>query len=254
MDLSIGNTYNVSKEQNSLGIERRRFHPYPQYKDSGVEWYGKIPAHWDIKPFKAILSRNDSGVWGEDFADDGVIVLRSTEQTVNGKWNIESPARRQLTTREASDARLEAGDLVVTKSSGSELHIGKTSIVDKSVAALNCCFSNFMQRLRLARPNRSRIFWHFMNCPVAREQLIFLSSTTTGLGNLNGTILGNIQVPVATEDEQRKIASFLDRETAKIDTLVAKILEAIDRLKEYRTALISAAVTGKIDVRGEVAQ
>ena len=49
--------------------------------------------------------------------------------------------------------------------------------------------------------------------------------------------------------EQTAIAAFLDRETAKIDALVAKIEEAIDRLKEYRTALVSAAVTGKIDVR-----
>jgi restriction endonuclease S subunit len=53
--------------------------------------------------------------------------------------------------------------------------------------------------------------------------------------------------------EQRAIAAFLDRETAKIDALIAKVREAIERLKEYRTALISAAVTGKIDVREVVA-
>jgi restriction endonuclease S subunit len=53
-------------------------------------------------------------------------------------------------------------------------------------------------------------------------------------------------------DEQRAIAAFLDRETAKIDALVAKISEGIEKLKEYRTALISAAVTGKIDVRNEI--
>jgi restriction endonuclease S subunit len=53
--------------------------------------------------------------------------------------------------------------------------------------------------------------------------------------------------------EQRAIAAFLDRETARLDALVAKVREAIDRLKELRTALISAAVTGKIDVREEVA-
>ena len=56
-----------------------------------------------------------------------------------------------------------------------------------------------------------------------------------------------IQCPPSRE--QRAIASFLDRETAKIDVLVTKVREAIDRLKELRTALISAAVTGKIDVR-----
>jgi restriction endonuclease S subunit len=61
-------------------------------------------------------------------------------------------------------------------------------------------------------------------------------------------------VSFCSPPEQRAISTFLDRETEKIDALVAKIQEAIDRLKEYRTALISAAVTGKIDVRGEVAQ
>ncbi|MBM3216239.1 restriction endonuclease subunit S, partial [Candidatus Poribacteria bacterium] len=53
--------------------------------------------------------------------------------------------------------------------------------------------------------------------------------------------------------EQRAIAAFLDRETAKMDALIAKIREAIERLAEYRVALISAAVTGRIDVRQEVA-
>jgi len=59
--------------------------------------------------------------------------------------------------------------------------------------------------------------------------------------------------PVPPSDEQRAIATFLDREIARIDALVAKVHEAIERLKEYRTALISAAVTGRIDVREEVA-
>ena len=229
--------------------ELRRFKRYPEYKDSGVEWLGEIPAHWEVKPFKAVLSRNDSGVWGEDVADEsrGVIVLRSTEQTVDGRWIIENPAKRRLTVREASEAQLDIGDLVVTKSSGSELHIGKTSIVDRCVAALNCCFSNFMQRLRVAQPNRARLFWYLLNCPVAREQLIFLSSTTTGLGNLNGSVLGAIRVPVAPEAEQRAIAAFLDRETARIDAMVAKKERLIELLQEKRMALITRAVTKGLD-------
>ena len=63
------------------------------------------------------------------------------------------------------------------------------------------------------------------------------------------------RMPVAQpgKDEQRAIAAFLDRETSRIDALVAKVRDAIERLKELRTALISAAVTGKIDLREEVA-
>jgi restriction endonuclease S subunit len=61
----------------------------------------------------------------------------------------------------------------------------------------------------------------------------------------------NVLLPQPPEPEQRAIAAFLDRETARIDALVAKVREAIERLKELRTALISAAVRGKIDVREE---
>ncbi len=60
-----------------------------------------------------------------------------------------------------------------------------------------------------------------------------------------------MDLPLLSLDEQQAIASFLDRETAGINRLVGKVGEGIERLKEYRTALISAAVTGKIDVRGK---
>ena len=225
----------------------QRFRQYPEYKHSGIDWLGKIPKEWEVKPLSAAVIRNDSGVWGEDFDDDGTIVLRSTEQTMQGGWRIEEPARRRLSAREAAYAKLCVGDLLVTKSSGSPQHIGKTSIVDEKIAALNCCYSNFMQRLRISAGNVPQLFWHFMNCPVAREQLVFLSSTTTGLGNLNGSILGAIRVPMASPNEQRAISDFLDRETAKIDGLVARKERLIELLQEKRTSLITRAVTRGLD-------
>lgn len=225
----------------------RRFRRYPDYKDSGVEWLDEIPAHWGVKPVKAALVRNNSGVWGDDFDDDGTIVLRSTEQTVEGHWRIREPARRRLSAREAAAAKLSVGDLVVTKSSGSAHHIGKTSVVDARIAGLNCCYSNFMQCLRVSDEHVPQFFWYFMNCPVARGQLVFLSSTTTGLGNLNGSILGAIRLPTAPRDEQRAIADFLNRETAKIDALVTKKERLIELLHEKRIALITRAVTQGLD-------
>lgn len=227
----------------------RGFKAYPAYKASGVEWLGNIPVGWEVKPFKAALSRNDSGVWGEDPTDGGTVVLRSTEQTINGQWSIEHPATRHLTAREAAQARLELGDLVVTKSSGSDLHIGKTCVVDETVARLRCGFSNFMQRLRVTHPHEPRFFWYFMNTPMAREQLVFLSSTTTGLGNLNATILGAIRIPAVPPSEQRAVTAFLDRETARIDTLVSTRERLIGLLDEKRTALTIRAITKGLDAR-----
>lgn len=69
--------------------------------------------------------------------------------------------------------------------------------------------------------------------------------------NLSQDAFLNMEIPVPPLPEQQAIAAFLDRETAKIDTLSARVSTVIDRLKEYRTALISSAVTGKIDVRGK---
>lgn len=221
--------------------------PYPTYKDSGVEWLGEIPAHWEVKRTKTLLSRNDSGVWGADCDDEGVVVLRSTEQTVDGEWDIREPAKRQLTPSEYAACHLIDGDLVVTKSSGSALHIGKTSIVTRDVEALNCCHSNFMQRLRVKKNAVPRYMWYVLNGELGRKQFGYYSDTTTGLANLNGEIIGMVHLVLPSLPEQRAIAAFLDRETTKIDALVAKKERLIELLQEKRTALISHAVTKGLD-------
>jgi restriction endonuclease S subunit len=82
---------------------------------------------------------------------------------------------------------------------------------------------------------------------------LLLESVGATMDNLNTTILARVPLSVPPFDEQVAIASYLNQETAKIDALIAKIREGIEKLKEYRTALISSAVTGKIDVRNEVA-
>ena len=79
------------------------------------------------------------------------------------------------------------------------------------------------------------------------------TGTSPSMKNLSIEEMGNLPVPLPALDEQKLIAAYLDRETARIDALVAKVRNAITHLKELRTALISAAVTGKIDVREEVA-
>ena len=220
-----------------------RARPYPKYKPSGVEWLGEVPEHWEVKRFRHVLSKNDGGVWGDDEDPDGTVILRSTEQTVDGGWRIEEPARRVLSASDIHDCLLKIGDLVVTKSSGSALHIGKTSLVTESVGRLLPCFSNFMQRLRFTESFEPRLAFYILNSPTGRQQLVFNSNTTTGLANLNGSVLGEVLFGLPGEDEQRAIADFLDRETAKIDTLVAKKRTLIERLKEKRTALISRTVT-----------
>ena len=123
--------------------------PYTVYKPSGVEWLGNVPVNWEVTRLKSHLDINESGIWGDEFSEEGTIVLRSTEQTAMGGWQIASPAKIILSGSVIESMMLKANDLVVTKSSGSQSHIGKTSLVNEEIEAMHCCFSNFMQRLRL---------------------------------------------------------------------------------------------------------
>lgn len=212
-------------------------------------WFKELPSGWEEAPLKSRLERNDGGVWGEDpdGGDADTIVLRSTEQRVDGAWNIEAPAVRKLSKQEANGGRLEFGDLVVTKSSGSELHIGKTSLVTSEVAALKACYSNFMQRLRVDERTEPRFVHYWMNNELCREQFAYLSNSTSGLANLNGTVLGTARLAFPSKTDQERIANFLDEQTARIDALIAEKERLDGRLQEYRLSLISAAVTGQLD-------
>jgi len=222
-------------------------HPYAEYKSSDIDWLGSIPAAWNVLKLGRILARNDSGAWGEDGADEDIEVLRSTEQTVDGGWKIVSPARRLMSDRDYAKTRLLAGDLVVTTSSGSAAHIGKTSVVTESMERHGYSFSNFMQRLRPSEELSSRFLWYLMNNPVIRDQLVYLSTTTTGLANLNGGILNSLLLPLPPLFEQRAIADFLDVADARITRYIAAKCRMIALLEEQKQAIINQAVTRGLD-------
>jgi type I restriction enzyme S subunit len=102
----------------------------------------------------------------------------------------------------------------------------------------------------------SREVWHayFVHLLKSKRYIQALQSTSDLVRDGQALRFENftqVPLPAVPPAEQRTIAAFLDRETARIDALMAKVREAIERLKELRTALISAAVTGKIDVREE---
>lgn len=226
--------------------------PNTPMKSSGIEWLGDVPEHCNPRRLKFDLSRNDGGVWGEDvdIADDSAVtVLRSTEINLNGTWNLSNPAKRKLSATELQKKLLKNGDLLITKSSGSEQHLGKTAIVTKEIEQTGCAFSNFMQRLRVSRQNSPKFLFYLLNCDVGKEQLGYWGSTTTGLRNLTATVFGEIFMPGIPKPEQEQIVAFLDNETQQIDNLVTQVEESIRTLEKQRSALISAVVTGRIDVR-----
>ena len=99
----------------------------------------------------------------------------------------------------------------------------------------------------MKRNHLSKLFWYYMQSDIIKN-LIVINSVQSAQPNISMGLLKELIFPMAPPIEQEAIATFLDRETAKIDMLAAKVEAAIEKLKEYRTTLISAAVTGKIDV------
>jgi type I restriction enzyme S subunit len=217
---------------------------YSKYKSSEVEWIGEIPTHWDCGKMKYVLSNNDGGVWGNDVEneEEGNIVIRSTEITIDGNWDFSNPLKRILTENEISKSKLYEGDIVITKSSGSPQHIGKSVIVSKEIELMNCCYSNFVQRIRFRNYN-PKLYHFILNSDIGRSQFKYLTTSSTGLGNLNGSSLNDVLLPFIPLNEQEQIVKYLDEKTTQIDNLISITEDKINLLKQKRTSQINEVVT-----------
>ena len=226
---------------------------YPEYKESGVDWIGEIPNHWRYSRLKFHLAENSGGIWGQDDEfGNGTFVLRSTEITIDGSWDLQRLIKRQLGEEEAERFLLREDDLVITKSSGSQDHIGKTGLVDKKIESMFVCYSNFVQRIHPNNHINSKFLHYFMNCFLAREQYKYQSETTTGLANLSAQSINELLISVPPTQEQTQIVNFLDRKTGQIDELIRIKERRIELLQEQRTVLINQAVTKGLDPNVEM--
>ena len=222
---------------------------YPKYKDSGIEWLGEIPEHWEINYLKFMSKRITKGTTpstlGRSFTETGVTFIKV--ESISEKMTIlhEMCTFIDEETHAMLDrSQLHVGDILV----GIAGAIGRLAIVDKSTCPANT--NQAVAIITLTDKDENLRKW-VAYCLVSdyAQSFFQLSTVKTAQANLSLEELGNIIITIPPPHEQRAIAAFLDRETARIDTLIEKIRKSIDLLREYRGALISAAVTGKIDVR-----
>ena len=222
--------------------------PNVPMKDSGVKWLGEIPAHWHVRTLKRISPEITVGVVVNPsmyVRIEGVPFLYGSD--IHEGRIVADGARRmsEEDSKSLNKSRLRAGDLVCVRVGAP----GVTAVVPPRLAGANCAS---VLIVRHADSFDSQWLCYGMNSRLVRYQVELVQY---GAAQEQFNVAHAVQffVPLAPQTEQRAIAAFLDRETAKIDALIAKVRRATDHLKEYRTALISAAVTGKIDVRKDAA-
>ena len=223
--------------------------PYPKLKPSDIDWFGEVPERWALLRIATESTKITNGYVGPTrgiFVDDGVPYL----QSLHIKDNRIVFSRRYFVSREwsfdHSKSILAAGDVLIVQTGD----IGQSAVVPAEFSGANC------HALIIVSPRRDRLCGAFLS-QYLNSKFGFheLKRIQTGAlhPHLNCGLVRDIRIPVPPLREQITIVDFLEHETTKIDTLVTKIETAIERLQEYRTALITAAVTGKIDVRGAVA-
>lgn len=227
-----------------------RFKAYRAYKDSGVEWLGGIPAHWAAKRARHLVTRIEQG-WSpqcenRQAGDDEWGVLKAG--CVNRGVFVESEHKALPGTIDPSpELEVHEGDLLMSRASGSHDLVGSVALVPRCRPRLLLCDKLF--RLHVGTDGGHRQFLAYaMNSPGARWQIEVALSGGSGLASniAQGDVKGLI-LPEPPREEQRAIAGFLDRETARIDALVAKKERLIELLQEERAALITRAVTKGLD-------
>ena len=212
--------------------------PNVEMKDSGVEWIGDIPKHWHVCKLKhAGYSFNGLTYSPNDLLSDGIPVLRSCN-VQNAKLDLSDTVF--VSKEQAHDAMLEAGDVLICSRNGSAKLIGKCAYISQSE---KYAFGAFMM---VYRSSLKKFGYYLLNSDLFRYYKPLFSTTT--INQLTSSTFGDFFIPLPPEMERVKISESLDKELQKIDSLSRKVDQIILKLKEYRSSLISAAVTGQLAI------
>jgi type I restriction enzyme, S subunit len=228
----------------------RGLDPSVPMKDSGVEWLGEVPAHWEVRRLKHLVTGMISGPFGssltkEMYSSSGFRVY-GQEQVIPADFSIGDYFVNDLKFAELRRYAVSPGDILMSCVGT----FGRVAIVPEGVhpGIIN-------PRLLRITPNKTEIIPDYLAVTLssryATTQLDTLSRGGT-MGVINLGLVSQLIVAVPPVQEQCAIVRFIDESNQRSDALVSMLTKHISLLDERRASLISAAVTGKIDVRGEV--
>jgi type I restriction enzyme S subunit len=226
--------------------------PHPKLKPTGIDWLGDVPEHWIVSPIKRLAKAGrrtfTDGDWVElpFITNDGVRLIQTGNVGV-GKYREQG--FRYISDESFAElccTEVRPNDVLICRLDGP---VGRACIAPSLGVRMITSVDNTI--LKVSKDVSPRFVVYLFSSAPWLSWIDALCRVGGGFRvRISRSMLGDIRVSLPSVREQDSIADFLDRETAKIDTMIGKIETAIERLQEYRTALVTAAVTGKIDVRG----
>ncbi len=225
--------------------------PHAPRKDSGIPWLGQIPAHWETGKFQYVTTLVQTGPFGSqlhfsDYVENKTPIINPSniqDMQIVPDWGrcVTQEALERL-----SRHRLNEGDIVF----GRRGEMGRCALVTNVEDGWLCGTGSLKLSLEKSRAYPPYIM-ALLSTQGIREWLE-LESVGSTMANLNTEIISRMPIPLISLEEQQEIVTFIEDRQGKFDKLIQNNLQLIEKLREYRTAVISAAVTGKIDVREAV--
>jgi type I restriction enzyme, S subunit len=205
--------------------------PNAPMKDSGIEWLGEVPEHWEIKKFKHNYTASmGNTILKEDLSDEASVPVYSATELVEVFGFIDNPC-----------VVLHKYDFIIPARGNS---IGHVKLVQEKCTCTQTTI--YAKRMQSNTMNPKYAYWY----QIGFRKMLF-AFDNTAIPQLTVRQVKENPIIEPPYQEQYYIASFIDKETAKIDDMTKKISQTITLLSEYRASLINAAVTGKIDVRSQ---
>jgi len=221
-------------------------------KDSGIPWLGEVPAHWEVTRLKFVAEVQTGIAKGKDTAgkDTMTVPYLRVANVQDGFLALDDIAMIDIEHQQLDRYRLVSGDVLMNEG-GDFDKLGRGAIWREEIA--DCIHQNHVFAVR---PHAVRPEWlnQVTNSQYAQFYFMGRSKQSTNLASISSSNIMELPVVLPPDDEQVRILELIDAEIARLDELNAQSVQGIELLKERRNALIAAAVTGQIDVRGAVSE
>ena len=230
---------------------------YENYKDSGLEWLGMVPEHWEVMPIKYVLEQSNEGIKIGPFGS-ALTGKVSTEHPVRvyGQWNVvgkDFNAGKNFVTEETyhelSSYQISANDILISMMGT----VGKCAIIPET--ADKGIMDSHIVKIRLDQNKVLPEYFYYIydkDCSKVIIEQIQCNKRGSIMDGLNSSLIKNFVITLPPLSEQRTIASYLDQKVGQIDALISEKGKMVEDLKAYRSSLITETVTKGLDKEVEM--